>query len=248
MRTSFDTALATVLAAEGGFSNDPRDPGGATFRGITLATLSGARGRPVTVAELKALDRAEIATIYRRSYWDTVAGDALPAGLDLAVFDLAVHSGPHRAAVLLQGLLGVATDGRIGPVTLAAARRGDAAAHVRALCAARRAFLQRLPTWPAFGRGWTHRVASVEARALALAASARPATKDTRMDSLKPILQSRTVWSNLIGLAALALSAFGFDTSGLDTARVADAALQAIAAGSFLASTGFRIVATKRLR
>ena len=123
MRTSFDTALATVLAAEGGFSNDPRDPGGATFRGITLATLSGARGRPVTVAELKALDRAEIATIYRRSYWDTVAGDALPAGLDLAVFDLAVHSGPHRAAVLLQGLLGVATDGRIGPVTLAAARR-----------------------------------------------------------------------------------------------------------------------------
>ena len=68
------------------------------------------------------------------------------------------------------------------------------------------------------------------------------------MDSLKPILQSRTVWSNLIGLAALALSAFGFDTAGLDTSRVADAALQAIAASGFLASTAFRITATKRLR
>ena len=53
---------------------------------------------------------------------------------------------------------------------------------------------------------------------------------------------------SVIGLAALALSAFGFDTAGLDTSRVADAALQAIAAGGFLASTGFRIVATKRLR
>ena len=67
------------------------------------------------------------------------------------------------------------------------------------------------------------------------------------MDMIKPILQSRTVWSNLIGLAAIGLSAFGFDTTGVDQGRLAEAGLQAIAGLSFVSSTVFRILATRRL-
>jgi lysozyme family protein len=252
MRESFATALAVVLAAEGGYAEHPRDPGGPTFRGITLATLAAAWGRSATTAELRALTQAEIAAIYRRRFWAAVGGDGLPAGVDLAVFDMAVNSGPARAVRLLQSVLGVARDGVVGPRTLAAARGAPPGDLVRALCRARQGFLRRLAIWPVFGRGWTRRVRTVEARALALAAAAPPHSptahsKELIMNGLKPILLSRTVWSNLIGLAALAASAFGFDTGGIDTGGLADAALQVVAAGGFLASTVFRVIATKRL-
>lgn len=106
--SNFERALAHVLAFEGGFVNHPLDPGGATNLGITRAMLARARGRPVTVAHVRALTRAEAASIYRRFYWNAVRADDLPGGLDLAVFDLAVNAGPTRAARLLQRTLGVA--------------------------------------------------------------------------------------------------------------------------------------------
>jgi hypothetical protein len=67
------------------------------------------------------------------------------------------------------------------------------------------------------------------------------------MDTTKSLLASRTLWSNVIGLAALGLSLAGFDTQGFDPAPIADAVLQVVAAGGFIASSVFRIVATKRL-
>jgi hypothetical protein len=67
------------------------------------------------------------------------------------------------------------------------------------------------------------------------------------MFDTKTILASRTIWSNLIGLAALVLGLFGFDGSALATGAVEEALLQIIAAGSFIASTLFRIVATKQI-
>jgi hypothetical protein len=67
------------------------------------------------------------------------------------------------------------------------------------------------------------------------------------MFDAKPILLSRTVWANLVGLAALALGLLGFDTAGLDEAALVDSVLQLVAAGSFVLSTFFRILATRRL-
>lgn len=248
--SNFEGALSRVLAHEGGFVNHPLDPGGATNLGITRATLAQARGRPVSVADVAALTRAEAAAIYRRAYWDTVRGDDLPDGIDLAVFDLAVNSGPSRAARLLQRVLGVAEDGRIGPRTLAAARAIDARTAVRALARERLGFLQSLATWPAFGRGWGRRVEAVERQALELASSAvhQPSNpKETIMIDAKSILASRTVWANLIGLAALVSSVFGFDTGDVDVNGVADAASRIVAAVSFIASTAFRVMATKQI-
>lgn len=166
----FSACLAEVLRHEGGFVDHPADPGGATNRGITLATLSDWRGRPVSKSEVRALTVAEAAAIYRARYWDVVQGDRLPPGVDLAVFDFAVNSGPGRAARTLQQVLVVPQDGAIGPVTLAAlARAPGPVTLIIALCDARLRFLRGLPTWPTFGKGWARRVEEVEGAALRVA-------------------------------------------------------------------------------
>jgi len=169
---TFGRALSLVLKHEGGYVDHPADPGGATNRGITLATLSTWRGRPVTKAEVKALTETEAAAIYRANYWNVVKGDDLPRGVDLAVFDFAVNSGPARAAKHLQALVGVDADGVIGPKTLAAIRSTKPSDLIRKLTRSRLAFLSGLPTWPTFGKGWRARVLGVEKEALAMAGDA----------------------------------------------------------------------------
>lgn len=260
-QTAFDGAVALVLDLEGGYVEDPRDPGGATKFGITRTTLGTARGRPVAVADVKALTRAEAAAIYRRLYWTAVEADRLPAGLDLAVFDYAVNSGPSRALRSLQAALGAPVDGRFGDVTAAAALAASPTDAIRALSRIRLAFLRSLPTWPAFGRGWMARVERVERAALA--AAARPAAapigsapaprrapqgeKENTMDKTKTILASRTVWANLIGLVSVGLGLAGVKTGSIDANGLADAASQIVAGASFVASTIFRVTATKQI-
>src|SRR3954447_9587673 len=96
-RDAFANCLAFVLEEEGGYSDMPGDPGGATNMGITRATLADWRGAPVSKDDVLSLERDEAAAIYRRRYWDAIRGDELPAGLDLALFDDAVNSGPRMA-------------------------------------------------------------------------------------------------------------------------------------------------------
>jgi lysozyme family protein len=167
----FDNRLPVVLRHEGGFVQHPRDPGGATKFGITRDTLTRSRGRRVSVDDVRNLTEAEAGGIYRRFYWDAVRGDELPPGLDLAVFDLAVNSGPSRAVRMLQSVLGIEADGLVGPSTLKAARRANAEDAIRRLTRARLGFLARLPSWPVFGRGWRRRALAIEQEALRLAHS-----------------------------------------------------------------------------
>ncbi|KMO34896.1 hypothetical protein VQ03_22830 [Methylobacterium tarhaniae] len=164
--TTFERALSLVLKHEGGWSDDPADPGGATNLGVTIGTLSLWLGRPATKAEVRALAPSSVAPLYRRRFWDAIQGDALPAGLDYALFDFAVNSGPRRAVIGLQRALAVADDGRLGPVTLAALQGRDVSALIGALSDGRLAFLRALSTWPRFGRGWGRRVEEVRAAAL----------------------------------------------------------------------------------
>jgi len=258
-RESFEPSLTCVLRHEGGYSDHPSDPGGATMMGITLATLAEWRGQAVTKADVRALGREEAAAIYRARYWNSVRGDDLPAGLDLAVFDFAVNSGPLRAIRTLQHVLGTTVDGRIGAQTLAAAHTKSLSEILAALCAARLGFLEHLQTFPVFGRGWTRRVRNVEMVALRLAASSpampawpspplpQPAKETSRMDITKTIFASRTIWANGVGMIALACSWLGFDTSSVDKTAVTDHLLLVITGVSFVASTVFRVLATKRL-
>jgi lysozyme family protein len=91
-----------------------------------------------------------------------VKGDNLPKGVDYAVFDLAVNSGPGKAAKTLQSVLGANPDGQIGPATLRALETANARDVATKVCDARLAFLQSLPTYGTFGKGWSRRVAEVE--------------------------------------------------------------------------------------
>jgi lysozyme family protein len=267
---SFDQALVCTLRHEGGYVDHPSDPGGATMLGITRATLAAWRGREVGKDEVRALTRKEAGEIYRARYWQAVRGDDLPAGLDLAVFDLAVNSGPDRAIRTLQAILNVPVDGRMGPQTLAAMAGIPVMtgipieSAIKAMSVARFAFLRRLSTYPVFGKGWTRRVLDIEANALSLAKGASPApsilpadpasptalppSKETNiMEFTKTIFESRTIWANLVGVLALMLSWLGFDTSFVDKNVITDHLFQIIAGMSFLASTFFRVIASKKL-
>jgi len=253
--SNFERALACVLAHEGGYVDHPSDPGGATNLGITQATLAHHRGGPVSKAQVRALTRAEAAVIYRQRYWAAIQGDSLPGGVDLLLFDFAVNSGPARAVRMLQRALGVSEDGVVGPQTLAALARADPAGVVDAVTRQRLGFLQRLPTWATFGRGWRSRVEAVRRQALALAQDGAASAvtshpqpeKGQSMIDRKPVTASRTVWANIIGLACTVLAIVGVDTGGVDTDRFAEAAAQLVAAVSFIASTVFRIIASKQL-
>ena len=115
MDRNFARALALVLKSEGGWSDNPADPGGATMKGVTLANFRRFRQSDATRADLRQIGNDQVATVYRRFYWDAVAGAELPDGVDYAVFDFAVNSGPGRAAKTLQAVVGTAQDGQDRP-------------------------------------------------------------------------------------------------------------------------------------
>jgi lysozyme family protein len=195
MDRNFARALALVLKSEGGWSDNPADPGGATMKGVTLASFRRYVKADATGADLRRISDGEVATVYRRFYWDAVLGAELPDGVDYAVFDFAVNSGPGRAARCLQAVLGATQDGRIGPATLAAAMARPAGVVIDELCDARLAFLRRLPTWTKFGRGWSNRVGSVRAQAMLMTASATPGQPETTVQPAQPTQQPPTAAS-----------------------------------------------------
>jgi lysozyme family protein len=169
-------ALGEILKHEGGYVDHPRDPGGATNMGVTRRTLASWRGvKPygkLAKSEVRALEMREVRAIYKARYWDRVAGNKLPSGLDLALFDFAVNSGVSRAAKSLQALLKVRRDGIIGVITLRALKRKvgrvGVAVIIKNICEGRLAFLRRLRIFSTFGRGWQKRVASVLRVSLAM--------------------------------------------------------------------------------
>lgn len=179
VKGNFETALKHVLIDEGGYVNHPKDPGGETNYGITKRT---ARAHGYT-GSMRSIPMSVVRTIYRKSYWDRVNGDALPAGVDYAVFDFCVNSGPGRAIPFLQRVVGVKQNGSIGPITLAAVDRVGPREAIQRLCANRLAWLKTLGTWRTFGKGWGRRVAGVEREALAMvrAAELLPVEPDAPM-------------------------------------------------------------------
>ena len=169
MQQNFETALAHVLKYEGGYSDHPSDPGGATNRGITKAVLEAYRGHSVSKADVRALSRGEAAAIYRSRYWDAAKCDRLPDGLDLAVFDCAVNQGIGRASRFLQQAAQVTADGKIGPKTLAAVAASPPEALLVEFMARRMnsyGLLQKL--FKVFGLGWSRRLMATHTMALAL--------------------------------------------------------------------------------
>lgn len=229
--TRFERCLAEVLRQEGGYVDHPADPGGATNMGITRKTL--ARWRRISPwsslpkSEVAALTSAEAAKIYRALYWGPCGGERLPAGLDLAVFDYGVNSGPDRAVRTLQAVLGVAADGIVGPVTQDAARRADLTKAIGAICDRRMAFLRGLSTFATFGTGWSRRVSTIRAASLAIASASSSTTFGSKM--MDKLNGYRTyIVAALMLLAGLA-QMLGIDLPTLDGSSAGNLILEALA-------------------
>ena len=169
MNTNFEQCFYLVLKNEGGYVDNSADPGGATNLGCTKATWESYVGHPVTKDDIKALTLKDVMPLYKAKYWDTVKGDDLPAGVDYAVFDFAINSGPSRAAKALQSVLNTNPDGQIGPATLRALETSNPREIATKVCEARLAFLQSLSTYANFGKGWSRRVSEVENTAFNMA-------------------------------------------------------------------------------
>jgi lysozyme family protein len=174
-QSSYDQSLKRLLAHEGGYTNDPHDPGGPTNFGITIYDYRKYVKPGATPADVRAMPLQVAKDIYKAKYWDALRGDELPAGVDDSVFDYGVNSGIIRAGRVLRRVLGLSTgDWHTTDAVLNELNRHNAASVVRAINAERLHFLQNLRTWPIFGRGWGRRVAEVLAFDLKLAAGLAP--------------------------------------------------------------------------
>tara|TARA_S200002703_G_scaffold157992_2_gene167231 strand:- start:5846 stop:6373 length:528 start_codon:yes stop_codon:yes gene_type:complete len=165
-KTRFETCLPHVFKKEGGFVDHPKDPGGATNKGITLRTYRRHFGRNKTVEQLKKIAPSDVQLIYRQGYWNTANCEGMPRGVDLCLFDMAVNAGPTRAQKQLQSVLHVKQDGKNGPVTRAAAHRRDLVQTVNDFAEVRLAYYNSLKHKDAFIKGWTARVEYIHGEAI----------------------------------------------------------------------------------
>lgn len=229
---NFDRALKHVLAMEGGFTDDPHDPGGPTNKGITLEVF--ARWKSVTVEatsrarlveDLKRIPDDVVRAIYEARYWRPGRCQELPAQISLFHFDACVNHGVTGAARLLQAALGVASDGEIGPKTLAAVKQRATSEVLDAYAEVRRARYRSLPHFWRFGRGWLARVEKTLAAARAetstatiLENEAAKGTDDMMQDPTKTVtmpetgkwwVESKTIWGALITAAAAVVPVLG---------------------------------------
>jgi lysozyme family protein len=161
----FERALAHVLEMEGGYDEDPYDPGGPTNRGITLSEFVRDKGLELSSenfaamkAELKAIPPATVRRIYYQNYWQAADCTELPPPLALFHFDAAVNQGVAGAVRMLQQAVGTQVDGEIGPLTLAAVAATPVEEALSVYADVRRRRYRALPTFWRFGRGWLARV------------------------------------------------------------------------------------------
>jgi lysozyme family protein len=148
---TFEKYIERVLTHEGGYVNDPKDPGGETKFGISKRSYPN--------LNIAALTRDEAKAIYKRDFWLRVHADELPGPVAYQALDFAVNSGIETAIRKLQAALGVADDGLWGPVTRAAVHKANAPALIMAYAAERLDFLRKLRGWVNYGSGWAGRVA-----------------------------------------------------------------------------------------
>lgn len=151
---SFDLAFTRLMGSEGGYSNHSSDPGGETMWGIT-AKVARANGYQ---AEMRSLTKEKAKEIAKKVYWDPLKCDQMPFAVAFQVFDGSYNSGPDQSARWLQRALGVADDGKIGPITLAKLKAEDPARIAAEYISQRGHFMTKLSTWSTFGKGWANRL------------------------------------------------------------------------------------------
>ena len=168
MIDNFAKSLELVLRSEGGYVNNPKDPGGETMRGVTKAAWSTWLKRTIMPGEMAKLTVADITPFYKALYWDKAYCNQLPAGVDYMAFDAAVNMGVGQSIRLLQRSLGCVADGVIGPNTMKAINEADTKTLIDKFSAQKEMFYRSLGTFAVFGKGWLRRVEEVKQAALSM--------------------------------------------------------------------------------
>lgn len=148
---NFDQAFDRLIGSEGGYKNDPKDPGGETKFGISK--------REYPSVDIANLTLAQAKEIYRQDYWNKAGADQYDGAIGFQIFDAGVNSGITQAIRFLQRAVGVADDGSVGPITIEAVKRMSVSDVVARFNAERLDFMTRLNQWPDFSRGWARRIA-----------------------------------------------------------------------------------------
>ena len=154
--SNFDKAFDLLIGNEGGYVNNPADPGGETNWGITRAVAvdNGYTG------SMKSMPKEAAKQIYKKMYWDKLHCDQLGFVVAFQLFDAGVNHGNSQAVKFLQRALSVVDDGVIGAKTIAATNSLDDLQIVMLFNAERIEFYASLKTFSTFGKGWVRRVAS----------------------------------------------------------------------------------------
>ena len=161
-----DDIIREIIRREGGYVDDPADPGGPTRYGITLFTLRYWRKRDVTAADVQGLTEAEAREIYRALYLEKPAFAKYVSDPELRglLVDSAVNHGPRDAVKFLQRAVGAVADGILGPQSFAAMLRAGSARRIYFLVLAERIaysgrIITDLPRRSKFAAGWSNRAA-----------------------------------------------------------------------------------------
>lgn len=161
-----------ILSFEGGFVNDPADAGGATNKGVTLATWRKVgydknRDGVIDVKDLKLIsDEDAISVTLKPHYWDKIkAGEIKDQSVANILADWAWGSGPGTAAKQIQRIVGVTADGVVGPKTIAAINKYEPKMLFNRIKAERERFFKACvanrPANAKFLRGWLRRLDSI---------------------------------------------------------------------------------------
>lgn len=149
---NFDAAFDRLIGNEGGYVDNPNDPGGETNWGISK--------RQYPDLDIKALTRDQAKAIYQRDYWDKAHASQLCPMMMFQMFDYAVNAGIDAATRTLQRALGVPADGVWGPITTEAAQQQSPTRQIVLFTAAKLQNYTRDPNWQSFGAGWVNRCAA----------------------------------------------------------------------------------------
>lgn len=160
-----------ILSFEGGFSNHPADKGGATNKGVTIATWRSVGydkdgDGDIDVDDLRLLSDADVVErVMRPHYWNRWQGDRIRSqSVANLLVDWVWASGKH-GTTNVQRILGVKTDGLVGEKTLAALNNSDQHALFDRIKNERRAFIDTLcrkdPAQGVFRKGWLRRLEAI---------------------------------------------------------------------------------------
>lgn len=191
MQANYARCLANTLVEEGGWTNDPRDPGGPTMRGIIQREYDryrDARGLPRQ--SVRFISEGELQAIYAGNYWKPMRGDLWPKGSDQIVFDIAVNSGTVRAPQIMGAAMGT-SERNPAQLAVMAQRSGDRVGIVKRACARRAGFYRALRTFSAFGRGWLRRNARMEAIGVRMVLEAEGGVRPGALEREKTAAQAK---------------------------------------------------------